>query len=647
VTTRNFVIATAGHVDHGKTALVQALTGTNPDRLPEEKARGITIDLGFAELNLTGPNGDLHAAMIDVPGHEDFVRNMVAGVGSIDLALLVVAADDGWMPQTEEHFQILTCLGIERGVIALTKSDLGNVEKITVEIHAQLRGTAFAGAPIIPTSIRANAGIEELKRALVSELSLMSPQRDIGKPRLFVDRAFSLHGIGTVVTGTLTGGIFRRGQTVAVQPRNSNARIRSIQHHGRDSDQASPGTRTAINLPDLMVGSSTGAIRRGDVVSIGGLEPSSTIDVLLEKSARLRQEEPAAHPLKEGGSIYLHHGTARVAAKVAFLDGEALRRGEKAIAQLRLESPVLAFIGDRFVIRDRSERHTIGGGIVLDPEGDRKKFRAAAQCTLLTARAAAPNDVDVCVSSEIERRQAMRISVLMQKSRFSDDEITAALERLGGRNEIVICGEVVADIEAWRTLRNRASTLIDTAHEKNSERAGLGVTLLRAAFDDQPSEVFESLMTDICRNDFVRHGSIIARSSHRATLPHHLKAAAEKIVATLGEKPFDPPARQELAPSRDAQQTLTFLIQEGRVLEISPDVVLLPENFARMKETIVDYISKRGPATVSQLRQELQTSRRVLVPLLEKLDRDKVTRRVGDRRTLADEIVARANTALD
>jgi len=635
VTTRNFVIATAGHVDHGKTALVQALTGTDPDRLPEEKARGITIDLGFAELNLTGPNGDLHAAMIDVPGHEDFVRNMVAGVGSIDLALLVVAADDGWMPQTEEHFQILTYLGIERSVIALTKADLGNVEKITAEIHAQLRGTAFAEAPIIPTSIRTNVGIEQLMRALVSELSLTSPQRDIGKPRLFVDRAFSLHGIGTVVTGTLVGGIFRRGQTVAVQPQNSNARIRSIQHHGRDSDQASPGTRTAINLPDLVVGNSAGTIRRGDVVSIDGLEPSSTIDVLLEKSARLRQEEAAAHPLKDGGSIYLHHGTARVAAKVAFLDGEALRRGEKAIAQLRLESPILAFIGDRFVIRDRSERHTIGGGIVLNPQGDRKKFRAAAQRELLTARAAAPNDVDVCVSSEIKGRQAIRMSVLMQKSRFSDNEITAALQRLRVRNEIVICGEIAADVETWRTLRGRASALIDAAHEKNSERAGLDITLLRTAFADQPSEVFESLVADLCRNDFVRNGSIIARSSHRATLPHHLKVVAEKIVATLDEKPFDPPGRKDLASNRDAQQTLTFLIQQGRIVEISPDVVLLPDSFARMKATIVDYISKRGPATVSQLRQELQTSRRVIVPVVEKLDREGVTRRVGDQRILA------------
>ena len=255
VVPRNFIIATAGHVDHGKSALVKALTGTDPDRLPEEKARGITIDLGFAELSLTAPNGDpLHAGIIDVPGHEGFVRNMIAGLGSIDLALLVVASDDGWMPQTEEHLQILFYLGISKAVIALTKADLGQVEKTSSQIRDQLRHTEFAQAPIIPTSTRTNNGIAELKAALASALSSVQPQHDIGKPRLFVDRAFTLRGIGTVVTGTLGGGTLRRGEEVIVQPRKLSARIRSLQNHGRDSELAMPGMRTALNLPDLAVG---------------------------------------------------------------------------------------------------------------------------------------------------------------------------------------------------------------------------------------------------------------------------------------------------------------------------------------------------------------------------------------------------------
>src|SRR5437660_5227690 len=221
VTTRHFIIATAGHVDHGKSALVKALTGTDPDRLPEEKRRKITIDLGFAELNLTAPSGNkIHAGIVDVPGHEDFVRNMIAGVGSIDLALLVVAADDGWMPQTEEHLQILTYLGVQRAVIALAKSDLGKIDIITTQIRDRLRDTAFVNSKIIPTSTRTGDGIEDLKRALAVEFAILPQPRDVGKPRLFVDRAFTLRGIGTVVTGTLTGGRLRRGQTVAIQPQN-------------------------------------------------------------------------------------------------------------------------------------------------------------------------------------------------------------------------------------------------------------------------------------------------------------------------------------------------------------------------------------------------------------------------------------------
>src|SRR5437870_5894509 len=242
------MIATAGHVDHGKRALVKALTGTDPDRLPEEKARQITIELGFAELNLTAPNGEtIHAGIVDVPGHEDFVRNMIAGIGSIDIGLLTVAADDRWMPQTEEHLQILLYLGVERIVVALTKSDLGNIDSVTAQIHEKLAGTPFANCQIVPTSVRTAEGLGDLKRTLTAELADLPPPRDIGKPRLFIDRAFTLRGIGTVVTGTLTGGSLRVGDTIFVQPKGISARIRSLQTHGRNVDVVEPGTRTAIN----------------------------------------------------------------------------------------------------------------------------------------------------------------------------------------------------------------------------------------------------------------------------------------------------------------------------------------------------------------------------------------------------------------
>ncbi|MGH8100123.1 MAG: selenocysteine-specific translation elongation factor, partial [Chthoniobacterales bacterium] len=255
--TKHFIIATAGHVDHGKSALVKALTGTDPDRLPEEKARQITIDLGFAELNLPG---GIHAGIVDVPGHEDFVRNMIAGIGSIDLALFVVAADDGWMPQSEEHLQILTHLGVRRAIIALTKTDL---KAIDIEvIRNRLIDTPFAQSPIIRTSVRTGEGLEDLKSAFAGEFASMQPPRDYGKPRLFIDRVFSLRGIGTVVTGTLTGAELRRGQKIVIQPGNRKTRVRSIQSHRRELESAQPGMRTAINLPDVDVEQ----INRGDVV---------------------------------------------------------------------------------------------------------------------------------------------------------------------------------------------------------------------------------------------------------------------------------------------------------------------------------------------------------------------------------------------
>src|SRR5438309_4209344 len=241
MTEKHFILATAGHVDHGKSALVKALTGIDPDRLPEEKARQITIELGFAQLILDGPDEHrLHIDIVDVPGHEDFVRNMIAGVGSIDLALLVVAADDGWMPQTEEHLQILLYLGLKRIVVALTKSDLGNTDSVTAQIREKLAGTPFANCQIVPTSVRTGEGLEDLKRALASEFAALSPPRDFEKPRLFIDRAFTLRGIGTVVTGTLTGGALRVGDTIFVQPKGVSARIRSLQTHRRNVDVVEP-----------------------------------------------------------------------------------------------------------------------------------------------------------------------------------------------------------------------------------------------------------------------------------------------------------------------------------------------------------------------------------------------------------------------
>jgi selenocysteine-specific elongation factor len=563
---------------------------------------------------------------------------MIGGIGSIDLALLVVAADDGWMPQTEEHLQILIYLGVKRALIAVTKSDLGKIDHVAAQTRHQLRDTAFTTAHIIPTSVRTGEGIDNLKRALALELATLPPQRDIGKARLFVDRAFTLRGIGTVVTGTLTGGKLRRGQNVIVQPQNVPARIRSIQSHGRDLEFAGPGMRTALNLPDVELGTGTAAIKRGDVITIADLvAPSATFNVLLEKSPRPGRGDPAARPLKNGSSVHIHHGTSRFHAKIALLEEHAIEPGKQAIAQLRLQSPIFAFLGDRFVLRDASEQHTIAGGVVLNPDGDREKFRDTARRKLFAARSLALDDVDVCLRSEIALSGFAQRDMLLRKSRFSAVEIAEALLRLQRRNEIIVSEDIVADAETWQALCARATHLIDDAHRRNPERAGLDLSDLRATLRDHPPDLFEALISDLCRKDFRRKDSVIARIFHRPTLPLHLELAAKKIREALAEKSSDPLARKEIVRDRHLQSALRFLIQQGEIIEAGPDLILLREVAEQMQSVVVAFISRNGPATVSQLRQKLGTSRRVLVPFLEHLDRRGITEREGDRRKLRNQ----------
>jgi selenocysteine-specific elongation factor len=640
LTARHFIIATAGHVDHGKSALVKALTGTDPDRLPEEKARGITIDLGFAELNLIGRQGEkIHAGIVDVPGHEDFVRNMIAGVGSIDLALLAVAADDGWMPQTEEHLQILTYLGVQRAVIALTKCDLGNVETVAAQIRDQLEQTPFTNFQIVPTSVRTGQGIGDLKDALAHELAELPPPRDIGKPRLFVDRAFVLRGVGTVATGTLSGGSIQRTQDVVVQPRNVSARVRSIQNHGRDIEIAQAGMRTAMNLPDVSIGEKE--MQRGDLITVPSLgSPNAMIDVLIERSPRLGRNLSAARPIKDGTSVQVHFGTSRTAAKITLFHGRAVAAGQSAIARLRLDSPILAFVGDRFVLRDSSEQSTIAGGTVLDPDADPASFRSAANIELLKERVTAPHGIDVCVRSQLKRDAFAESKTLLVKSNFGADEIREALFRLNQHGEVVLADDIAADARYWHDLINSAARIIARAHEQNPERRGVDVSELRAELKIPSDKLFSAVISELTQNGFARSENQVGRVSHRPSLPPELVSAAENIRAALSATRFDPPDRKTFSQDRHVQQALRFLIDQGEIVEISNEIVVLREAAEQMQSTVTELLSKHGSGTASQVRQKIGTTRRVIIPFLEYLDRIGVTRRIGDERVLAKKSAA-------
>jgi selenocysteine-specific elongation factor len=633
----HYIVATAGHVDHGKSALIKALTGTDPDRLPEEKARGITIDLGFAHLELASPmsSAPIHVGIVDVPGHEDFVKNMVAGVGAIDLALLIVAADDGWMPQTEEHLQILSYFGVDRAVVSLTKADLATDEVAAIsDIRQRLQGTRFADAPIVPTSVMTGSGLDTLKSTIARELANAPAPRDIGKPRLAVDRVFTLSGAGTIVTGTLAGGRFQRGQAVVVQPGGELARIRRIQSHGRDVEASGPGTRTALNLADV---DPVAGVHRGDVITLPEMgSASDCLDVLIEISAR------AGRPLKDGVRVRVHYGSGNVPAHVALGAGKELAVGQRQLAQLRLEEPVFLFAGDRLTLRDWSEQHTLAGAVVLDPDATRRAFRHEVRqqwlerlaASLDTARAHAR--ADEFVAAYVARDRAVRRSRAFVKTRFSKQDIDEAADQLARAGKVIAVGDMLVVAASWAAVTRRAAQLIDEVHREHPELQGLSLTDLRNTITKEfpIDDLFDSLVASLSEQGFTRSGSNVQRASHRAQLPEPLRAAGETLRRVLSAQPLEPPSRRELTPDSSSQRALKFLVESGEVIEISTELVMSAAAVAQATAQVKAFMAKHGPATVSELRQSLGSSRRVVVPFLEYLDRTFVTVRHGDKRAL-------------
>ncbi|MFL6514527.1 MAG: SelB C-terminal domain-containing protein, partial [Chthoniobacterales bacterium] len=503
----------------------------------------------------------------------------------------------------------------------------------------QLRDTPYSAAPIVAVSARTGHGMGQLKRTLGSLLSNAQPQPNIQKPRLFIDRAFSLPGIGPVVTGTLCGGNVSPNQTVFVQPQGFATRVRSVQTHRANVTVAQPGMRVGVNLADIPKTVTTAGMLRGAVLSTQEDDTSRTVDVVIERSGRLLPSESASRPIKSGAPVHLHHGTRRIPAALILAGPDELRTGQTGIAELRLTEPIVAALGDRFVIRDRSEQHTLGGGVILDPKADPKRFRHEDQQKFLVARAADPNDVKACVASELVRSNSRGSSDLLRNSNFSAEQVDAAVADLAAAGRLVRRGAIVADAGAWKGLCNRAAELIDRTHKVHPQEKGLELTSLRSEFPNLDSAATEALIQDLCTSGFVRRDSAIARASHRTALPLEMQPVAKKIMALLAEKPFDPPGRALLAPDADHRQTVRYLIDQGDIVELGADLVISRETFVLAREIITQFLHARGSATLSQLRQAMNTSRRVTVPLLERFDRERVTRRSGDIRTLAPDSV--------
>ncbi len=654
------MVATAGHVDHGKSALVEALTGRHPSRLPEEKARGITIDLGFGCWEVAHPGEPgvwMEVGMVDVPGHEDFVKNMVAGMGAIEVALLVVAADDGWMPQTEEHVQILEYLGVHQAVVALTKADLvGTTAAAEGSVRSHLERSALAGAPVIPLSVVTGQGVEALKGALAEVLGKLASAACYGKPRLWVDRALSLRGVGTVVTGTLEGGRLRVGDGVVLGPSGAAGRIRSIQSHRSGLGEVGPGCRVALGVPEWAVwergeGSRpTGGVRRGDVVTRPEeAGASDTWEVELERCGRGvsgfggegeggRGRHGAGRELRNGVRVWVHHGTAHHEARVVLMGPAGLGVGAKGLAQLRFDTAVSAFVGDRFVVRDGAARTTLAGGVVLSPVGRRRGAREAGRVDSLRRRAEGMGDIRVLVGTELGLAGGMVARQgLLARSRISEAAVEEGVAGLAAEGAVVVQGPWLVEPGRWRGWLEAARAAVESAHREHPERVGLELSRLRAELAEVSAreEVFEALVGALGGMGYGRQGEWVRRLAHRPALPVALQGAGERLRAALGERPLDPPGRRDLVAGAGEREALRFLVETGQVVELGEEVMLLAEHYRRAVLLVKGHLRRQGRATVGELRQALGTTRRVMVPLLERLDREGVTVREGDWRRLA------------
>lgn len=623
---RVVVVGTAGHVDHGKSTLVRALTGTDPDRLSEEKRRGMTIDLGFAWMRLPGGNV---LSLVDVPGHEDFIRNMLAGAGGVDAGILVVAADEGPMPQTREHLAILDLLGLRHCLVALTKTDLVDddwIALVTEDLRAVLAPTCLADAPIVPVSAETGAGLDLLLAALERLVEEAPEPVDRGRPRLSVDRAFSLAGFGTVVTGTLRDGSLRVGDTVSLQPQEQlRSRVRGLHAHGQATEEARPGSRTAINL----VGLEPAAIPRGTLVSLPDqYAPTRLVDVRLRALAELPQ--PLAHDLR----LQVYHGASETPAFLRVIGAQAIAPGTEGDAQLRLERPLVLATGDRLVLRLPSPERTVGGARVLDchPPGRRRRFAAAVSARFSDLAGGEPGAVVWQLLAEREPCAAERLQPV--DLGFEAPERDAALARLAGAGRVLnLDGQWVTD-RGWARLRRLTELILRRYHDRHPLRPGVPAEELRGQLR-LPPEVMAAVTRRAVEDGWLqREGELLRDPRHSVRFSSSQDEAVKQLLARFRAQPFVPPSFKE-AEAEAGAKVLEALIKQGDLVLVSPEVLFDRQAYADLRQGVVELIKAQGSMTLADLRDRFSTSRKFAQAILEHFDRVRLTRRVGDNRVLA------------
>ena len=629
------IIGTAGHIDHGKTSLIKRLTGRDTDRLPEEVKRGISIELGYAYV----PVGDDILGFVDVPGHERFVHTMLAGATGIDFALLVIAADDGVMPQTDEHLDILLLLGIDSGAIALTKIDAVSAERVDevlLQLADRVRNTAAANWPVFPVSSLSGDGIDELQAHLLDAAASHAARTSAGHFRMAIDRCFTLAGVGTVVTGTVHAGEIRVGESVRVGPTAHGAltaRVRTIHAQDRVSTVGVAGQRCALNL----AGIEKAQIERGMWV-----QAPSLANVTERFDATLTLSPSVAKSIGNSSTVHLHHGTDDAMAKVAVLDATRIDPGESQLVSLTLDRPLAVCRGDRFVIRDASAQRTLGGGTVLDvmPLGSaaRRGRRAPARLQLLAAlRDGSPVDA---LRAWLDR-EPVALSRITSGWNLRDEELRELIVASGAH----VAANVAISAEHWQRLRSEVVAAIGLAHEKEPEMPGVEQQRLRRMIAPALDiDVFGSLIDELLeQSSLQRRGAFLALPTHTATLGKDQRVRWERIKPLLDDRKFDPPRVRDIArdtgiPEVEVRHLLKTVARTGDVAQVAHDHFFLTTAVAELADIAGNVAERHGAARAAEFRDQIATGRKLAIQILEFFDRVGYLRRVRD-----DHLVRRAN----
>ncbi len=630
---RHVIVGTAGHIDHGKSALVKALTGVDPDRLKEEQLRGITIDLGFAHLDL----GDVQVGFVDVPGHEKFVKNMLAGVGGIDFVLLVVAADESIMPQTREHFDICRLLGVSAGIVVINKIDLVDpdmIELVRDEVTETVFGSFLEGAEIISVSSRTGEGIDRLKKA-IHDLSLtVRPRPSNRMLRLPIDRAFSIRGFGTVVTGTLTSGEIQKDQEVELIPGSLTTKVRGLQVHGIMTGRAVAGQRTAVNLQGIDLAQ----VERGMVLTIPRVFRSSQI---LDVHLRLL---PGAKPLKNLVKVRFHQGTLEVLARVALIGQDTLAPGESGYVQLRLDAPVFCLHGDAFIIRQFSPTITIGGGTILHPNPSKHKSTDRHLLSALQGldRGSLPEKIPVLLATDAKR--AMDLSELNSLLGLPGPELVRICSELAKSGKLVMIpapAPILLLPDVVESLKKETLTQVSDFHKENPLQKGISKEELRKRlYDDLPLEVFRYCLDTLVEKHKISFlEDAISLHGREVQLTAEGQRVREMIEASFQKAGYQPPSLSDLQNSiqgnpEETRRIFFWMIKEKILVRLSDDLVYHRETVETIKKQIRAKFTAGAKFGVAEFKEIFDITRKHAIPLLEYLDREKFTRRVGNDRLL-------------